>query len=90
MDVEGVGDEGGERQDRSRLKSPNPSKIVPRIAFSPAGKRIVLSSLSSTSACTATIVSFTVSRPKESGLRPHRYSARKQYAKISGNPLHVL
>ena len=70
-DVDGVGDEGGEeRQDRSRLKSLNPSKIVPRIAGS-AEKRIVLSSLSSTSACTATTVSFTVSRPKGSGLQPH-------------------
>ena len=74
MDVDGVGDEGGERQDRSRLKSPNPSKIVPRIAGS-AEKRIVLSSLSSTSVCTATTVSFTVSRRKDSGLRPHLYSA---------------
>ena len=71
MDVEGVGDEGGERQDRSKLKSPNPSKILPRIAGS-AEKRIVLSSFSSTSACTATTVSFTVSRPKDSGLvQPH-------------------
>lgn len=70
MDVEEVGEEGAERQDRSRLKSPNPSKIVPRIAGS-AEKRIVLSSLSSTSACTATTVSFTVSRPKDSDLRPH-------------------
>jgi hypothetical protein len=67
-DVDGVGDEGGERQDRSRLKSPNPSKIVPRMAGS-AEKRIVLSSLSSTSACTATTVSFTVSRLRDSGLR---------------------
>jgi hypothetical protein len=66
-DVDGVGDEGGERQDKSRLKSLNPSKIVPRIAGS-AEKRIVLSSLSSTSVCTATTVSFTVSRPKDSGL----------------------
>ena len=68
MDVDGVGDEGAERQERSRLKSPNPSKIVPRIAGS-AAKRIVLSSLSSTSTCTATTASFTVSRPKDSGLR---------------------
>lgn len=74
MDVDGVGDEGGERQDRSKLKSVNPSKIVPRIAGS-AEKRIVLSSLSSTSACTAITVSFTVSRPMDSGLRPHLYSA---------------
>ena len=47
-DVEGVGEEGGEeRQDRSRSKSPNPSKILPRIAAaagSVAEKRIVLSS----------------------------------------------
>ena len=68
-DVEGVGDEGGEeRQDRSRSKSPNPSKILPRSIAGSAEKRIVLSSFSSTSACTATTVSFTVSRPKESGL----------------------
>ena len=67
MDVDGVGDEGAERQDKSKLKSLNPSKIVPRIAGS-AEKRIVLSSLSSTSA--ATTISFTVSRPKESDLQP--------------------
>ena len=70
LDVDGVGDEGGERQERSRLKSPNPSKMVPRIAGS-AEKRMVLSSLSSTSACPANTASFTVSKPKDSGLQRH-------------------
>lgn len=69
LDVDGVGDEGGERQVRSKLKSVNPSKIVPCVAIS-AEKRIVLSSLSSTSACTVAAVSFTVSKPKDSGLQP--------------------
>ena len=68
LDVDGVGDEGGERQDRSRSKSVKPLKMVACITGSGEKKRIVLSSASSTSACTATTVSLSDLRPKDSGL----------------------